>query len=878
MKKIGFVILFLFAPFLAGLAGLAEGAEPALRMVTADIVAITETPGHLYEREGSVIPDAEGLLSALVYGNIVNAIPLIEGEFSGLWAEVKTADPYDGKELTGYVDMAALALLPEAEFFPAPEPCRFTVDSPSLFLLPGSLSILDYTLPGDEPYYVLAGEAVDGLGTFKDASGQEWTLLRFETQNNYTFGFRHAWARSENVMRLSQYEPDHMKVDPALVPPNVRNFGHVEDKFRESLLRNGFALDATPMIHDQLRLNDLVESYPGSYFDSEPVFTPNFITTDLFLHTFHLVFSRALKKIEEINFAPALENMLKDAIAKLDELEVNGENARAAFEFARDFLVVPAILANHELAAELRPSARAREEIARILAEDGISISGISGKMEDYSFYKPRGHYAASKPLSRYFRAMAYLGGMSVPLNAGNEEQNRENTALTALLCILFEDESLRRQWDSLYDPITFLIGAADDPTIRDYAPIVKEILDGKTDKLADAETLDAMRGRFLAATPPPRIIDAKTDNVSQEEREAMTTGLRLMGRRFVLDAWVFARLTSPNVGSDFAPRNLPKAADVMAALGSPVADATLEGDRRSIPKYADAFEKVKEEAYSFLERWDGTLTSAWLGTLGIYLTDKDSKQFFWNSPLWETKKLLTASASWAELKHDTVLYSKQSYAEMGGGGYWEVEPFRNPMPLGYVEPSPRTFGAIAASLSRFQEIIDKFGLGENEDDENYWNGVRSRVDAFTEHVKLFRDIAEKEVKEEALSRDDYIAISRITSYLNANLLLDSSSVEDGDSDQLRMALVSDVATDALDMRVLHVATGTPRRLYVFVNDKWGGPRVAIGYTYSSYEFIRPLSEGRTTNEEWRELVYDRARQDELEKLAPGWSKDLFVR
>jgi len=26
-------------------------------------------------------------------------------------------------------------------------------------------------------------------------------------------------------------------------------------------------------------------------------------------------------------------------------------------------------------------------------------------------------------------------------------------------------------------------------------------------------------------------------------------------------------------------------------------------------------------------------------------------------------------------LKHDTVLYAKQNYAEMGGGGEWEVSP-----------------------------------------------------------------------------------------------------------------------------------------------------------------------------------------------------------
>ncbi|MCL1941415.1 MAG: DUF3160 domain-containing protein, partial [Synergistaceae bacterium] len=89
--------------------------------------------------------------------------------------------------------------------------------------------------------------------------------------------------------------------------------------------------------------------------------------------------------------------------------------------------------------------------------------------------------------------------------------------------------------------------------------------------------------------------------------------------------------------------------------------------------------------------------------------------------------------------------------------------------------------------------------------------------------------------------------------------------------------LVSDVATDAFGERVLHVSTGTPRRLYVFVNDKWGGPRVTIGYTYSFYEFPRSMSDGRMTDDEWKKLVYDNARQSELEKLAPQWSKELFV-
>ncbi|MCL2683947.1 MAG: DUF3160 domain-containing protein, partial [Synergistaceae bacterium] len=468
--------LFLLAPFVS------EGAESEHYMVTADIVGVTTAPGQTYEREGSMIHYSDELETALIYGNIIKAVPLAEGEYAGRWA--RTLD--DLYERQGYVDMAALAPMPDVEFFPAPDPCRFVVDSPELFLLPGSFPILDYTLPLDEPYYVLAGEGTDGLGTSMDAAGQDWTLLRFDSRSYYERP-RHAWTMSENVMRLSQYRPDHTKVDSALVPRYVRDFGAVEEKFRESLLRNGFALDAAPIIHEQLLVDDLVECYPDTLYAFN--FTPNFVTTDLFLHVYHLVFSRSLKKIEEVDFVPTIGNMLEEAIAKLNELEKkSGENTKAAFDLVRDFLTIPAMLAKPapEFIATLRPSPRAQKEFKLIMDAEGMALSDISGKIEDYTFYEPRGHYTTSETLSNYFRAMAYLGGMSLPLNTEDPERNRDNTALTALLCVLFEDESLRWQWSSLYDPLTCLIGEADDPTIRDYAQIAGKFLNGSLDKLND--------------------------------------------------------------------------------------------------------------------------------------------------------------------------------------------------------------------------------------------------------------------------------------------------------------------------------------------------------------------------------------------------------
>ena len=352
------------------------------------------------------------------------------------------------------------------------------------------------------------------------------------------------------------------------------------------------------------------------------------------------------------------------------------------------------------------------------------------------------------------------------------------------------------------------------------------------------------------------------------------------MGRRFVLDAWMFGQLTSPNVGSDETPRNLPKAEDVMAVLGSPAAEAFLESDKRDIPKYADALKHVKAESEAYLEK-SGNVVTDWLKMLSLVLTEKSSKQFFQNAPLWDAKRLLTASASWAEMKHDTVLYAKQSFAEMGGNGDWVVEPFDRPDPRGYVEPSPLVFGAMADTLDRLAKIAGKYSLGVQERD--YDKGmemidVKAKAEALRVQALIFRGIAEKEMNEEPLSEENYRTIAGIANYLNADLLLDNISLEPDESDLLRMALVSDVATDAQAGRVLHVATGTPRRLYVFVDDKGSGPRVTIGYTYSYYEFERALGDGRMTDEEWKKLVYDEARREELEELAPKWTEGLFVR
>ena len=834
----------------------------AAYVITAGAVPLTEKPG--VKTSGF---EEEGVVGALLCGNIVQAKP-VSGALAGKWAAV-----FKEGEKVGYAEMKALSPMPKYTAFAA-EPFRFK-GATELFILPGALPLSRFNMPDGRPCCaVIAGDVVNGVGSFKDAKGTEWTLLAFESEQGGGIGLRHAWAKSAELIRLSKYTPDYKKVNEALLPATIRGYGKVADKFRAAIVKNGFAIDAAPVLCEPPILDDMLTSYRSHADEFHDVNTPLFLTSDLFLHSFRLLFERGLKHAEEKKFAPLTEKMLAQALKKLDILEAKykGKAALApAFSSARDYLAVPAALASPNAGYKL--SAAASEELARIMAAKGMGISRISGGKEDYTFYRPRGHYTQSKALSNYFRAAAFLGGMPILLNNpfDTSQKTRDRAVMTtAVICTLFEDADLRKKWEGLYTPIIYLVGEADDPTILEFGPVVKKVLGGDLSKLADEKTVDALYSALTDSVKKPAIIDrgASRLNLPQEEREKEADGMKLMGRRFVLDAWIFAELTSPNVGSPDSPRNLPKCEDVMAVLGSAAAEKYLEADKKEIPQYRAALADTKGKTAKTLKAASKNVYTDWLKMISLIFTDKSSSQYFANSPLWESKRLLTSLGSWTELKHDTVLYAKQNYAEMGGGGDWGPEPFRAPRPRGYVEPVPQVLGAIGDAAKRLNAVMAKYGLA----DENY----ASKLTAFQDTIAMYRKIAEKEAGGQPLTDRDYSAISAVSGYLNAEMLLDTTFIESADGTKQAMALVTDVATDS-GGSVLHTAIGAPRRIFVFVDDKSGGPRLTVGYTYSLYSFQRALSEGRMTDEEWKKLVYDKNSQKKLEKLQPEWSRGLFV-
>ena len=64
--------------------------------------------------------------------------------------------------------------------------------------------------------------------------------------------------------------------------------------------------------------------------------------------------------------------------------------------------------------------------------------------------------------------------------------------------------------------------------------------------------------------------------------------------------------------------------------------------------------------------------------------------------------------------------------------------------------------------------------------------------------------------------------------------------------------------------------------LSVYVNDRSGGFRVTEGYMFSYYSFIQSLSEGRMNDDQWKAIVYDTKRQDDMKQYLPAWHGKLY--
>ena len=627
-------------------------------------------------------------------------------------------------------------------------------------------------------------------------------------------------------------------VDEALA--NVSNAGRFSLAPEQKALLHAQGFFATPFMGmpSATGYNEMYDLY----MDVNESGLPVFVSSDVVLHAYHRFFDDILQTVEETRFSPALNALDADLFAQAvlwdNPLRTPSTTLLAAYEAVALKLLDPAWEVPAEYATVVA------QEVALIEAHQGYELSPLfQAYFEDYSQYKPRGHYTKSETLKRYFKAMMWHGRMTFVLRDALGTARPDLTGAALLLTQALARTDRTAAWRSLYVPTVFFVGKSDDFLYTDYLAVARMVYGDGFDALEPAAILDpAMVAAFIAAAEEalnPPDITTQTG-----------PGLRFMGQRFIPDSYMFTQLTYPSVED----RYLPKGLDVMALLGSDRAQALLEEmGETAYPGYPGQFAKLQDYiAQQPPGAWAQNLYWNWLYALMPLLYPKgEGYPFFMTNPAWEIKDLNAALGSWTELRHDTILYAKQSSS---GTGY----PPEYYAMVGYVEPNPELYSRLASLTVYTREGLDRFGLLTQD--------TLARLDGFSSLLWRLMTMAEKELTNLPLSIEEQGLLSRFGFTLRDLLTAPGEPV--GTPEEDPMPIVADVHTDPNSATCLEEGVGYPLRLVVAV-PIGGRVYLSVGAALAYYEFPQPIAD-RLTDEQWRDRLTSAAPPE-----PPAWTQAM---
>jgi hypothetical protein len=257
---------------------------------------------------------------------------------------------------------------------------------------------------------------------------------------------------------------------------------------------------------------------------------------------------------------------------------------------------------------------------------------------------------------------------------------------------------------------------------------------------------------------------------------------------------------------------------------------------------------------------WEANLYNLWLGALRtlspnpVELANPAAAGIpaVAASEAWGRRVLNTQMASWAELRHDTILYVKQSYT---GGASCEF-------PDAYVDPYPQLFAKLGQFATRGSDLVSKLDLSQSP-----W--LKESTTAYFANLKNVVGILQK------MAENQRTGAPHSTEHME--FINQAVKIQMGCGDPAGLEgwyaqlffnpleaiefdpIIADVHTQPTDEfgnpvgKVLHVATGSPRLMAVTV-ESCNGPRGYVGLVSSYFEKTTENFQ-RMTDEDWQKEI-----------------------
>lgn len=623
-----------------------------------------------------------------------------------------------------------------------------------------------------------------------------------------------------------------------------------------------------------------------------------FVTTDLFAYSQHRVFDNILASIEEDVLEDKLRRLTQIFIKEISKRDDVDESIKTKaieyFQVPELILITTPIRSFDEVTySDVYSKALSLDDVGsnypkeviedykQIMSASGM-FSNVFGTKEDFSQYKPRGHYTKNKALEGYFKASMWYGRIHFCIAQSDVDTNTfEETKKMLPVAMLIVDTVnknpyLYDEWKSVFDPITAMIGFSDDLGFEEVLPVWKEqkVSDLNAWSKDEKKIEDFVKICHQKLRPPAISSNTVLFGPSEGADRKAPMGWRFLGQRFTYDSDIHSKVSAPRIEKRTNVRGL----DIMKAFGSKAADTLLEKTDYKYNKddlysggkeLKTVLDKLQTEIDSYpVSFWIQSYYNSVLATIKAQANFEQGAGFYFTeTPMWDIKSLNSAHSTWASLRHDTILYVIQCVAECGGGEDYEpsYDYVNIPDPINYIEPNLNFWQYSLVSVQKLKNILIDYDILTTE--------AHFVLEELESMYSKIIDIVNLEINDKFISKEDNYWITTISRELSL-LIVSSYAGVPRDSDFNKMSCIADVFTNADTFECLEVGIGPVYKMYIALNDCQGGKRIAVGYIPSYYEFYNSITK-RMTDEEWKIKIYK--NKEDLNKYKPFWIKDCVL-
>ena len=661
-----------------------------------------------------------------------------------------------------------------------------------------------------------------------------------------------------------------------LNPESVLYFDSIATKYNLTDYEKSLIADHGFMVTERLAKGSFGEILLDIHHNDLPVF----VSTDAILYAFHASYDRILRDVELGYLIDKVSTLITTLRAKMSQLASQYNSQPQMLQKLKDvdvyFTVAAKLIGQNTSPYYSENTGKIDHLIDKVMTAEGFETDTIFSSnciTYDWSQFKPRGHYDSElyPQLKDYFRTMMWLGRIEIYLIAPplgdpfcdpQTFEDMQRQCIDALLVSeLFDLASAVPDYDEIEDVIKFFVGDQDNVTLPNMYYLRNAVSITSASDLLDSLKVVEFQDTLANQSFAYQLIQSQILKGALVPSDSLVpaSAFLLYGQRYVDDSYVTAQVVYDRIryNNQVICRLFPSTLDPMFALGN---DATAQ---LLIPELNQYYYSTNLAVLRYLfdaytpEYWNSTFYRQWLNairTMNPPLDRGGFPSFMTTAAFWQ-EKLNTQLSSWAELRHDNLLYAKQSYTGVPICSY----------PYSYVEPFPELYQVMIDIGSSGYNYFQGFNI-----DPTIKSAILEYFSSLQGISDTLKSISEKELEGVPLTLEEtnflknmIFEVQNYTGGTDYNgwyprLIYDDAAYE---YEKLMGEdyIVADIHTIPADCGgammgwVKHVGTG-PVDVGVFIANIPGGEECAFIGPVLSYYDCTTEDWLRLTDEEWENI------------------------